>query len=94
MDTTMRDRCAQCFEKRIARCCVSCGHGTMSQAYAFPLPVLWACFPRVSAKKGKLQSAKARHLGLAVSVASFWLAAAMAFAPKFAFGYDLYGPSH
>ena len=69
---------------------------TMSQAYAFPLPVLWACFDalRISAKEGKLQSAKARHLGLAVSVASFWLAAAMTFAPLFAFGYDLYGPSH
>jgi hypothetical protein len=69
---------------------------TMSQAYAFPLPVLCACFDalRISAKKGKLQSATARHLSLAVSVASFWLAAAMAFAPQFSFGYDLYGPSH
>jgi hypothetical protein len=38
-----------------------------------------------------MESPAARHLGLASSVASFWLAASMAFAPRFAFGYDLYG---
>lgn len=69
---------------------------TMSQAYAFPLPVLWASLDalRISAKHDMLQSTTARHLGLAVSVASFWLAASMAFPPLFAFGYDLYGTSH
>ena len=69
---------------------------TMSQAYAFPLPVLWACFEalRVGAKTGKSESTITRHLTLAVSVASFWLAASMSFPSRFAFGYDLYGRSH
>ena len=65
---------------------------TMSQAYAFPLPVMWACFDALSigARHGRMDSPTARTLGLAVSVASFWLAASMAMAPSFAFGYDLY----
>ena len=66
---------------------------TMSQAFAFPLPVLWASFDAlsISARYGKLDSPTARTLGLAVGVALFWLATSMAMAPSFAFGYDLYG---
>ena len=69
---------------------------TMGQAFAFPLPILWASFEglQLSAKNGTLQSPTARRLGLAVSAASFWLAASMAIPPKFAFGYDLYKQSH
>ncbi len=69
---------------------------TMSQAYSFPLPVLWASFEglRWSAKNGTLESPTARRLGLAVSAASFWLATSMAVPPTFAFGYDLYKQSH
>ena len=69
---------------------------TMSQAYAFPLPVLWASFESLClcAKNSTMRSPTARRLGLAVSVASFWLAASMAFPTKFAFGYDLYKQSH
>ena len=69
---------------------------TMGQAFAFPLPIIWASFEglRLSAKNGTLQSPTARRLGLAVSAASFWLAASMAIPPKFAFGYDLYKQSH
>eukprot|EP00571_Detonula_confervacea_P009677 CAMPEP_0172320956 /NCGR_PEP_ID=MMETSP1058-20130122/41873_1 /TAXON_ID=83371 /ORGANISM="Detonula confervacea, Strain CCMP 353" /LENGTH=233 /DNA_ID=CAMNT_0013036325 /DNA_START=278 /DNA_END=976 /DNA_ORIENTATION=- len=68
----------------------------MSQAYAFPLPVMLASFEvlRSAAKKGMMDSDTARRIGLAVCVASFWLAASVAFAPQFAFGYDLYGFSH
>lgn len=69
---------------------------TMSQAYAFPLPVMWSCFDvlRSAAKKNMMDSDTARRIGLAVCVSSFWLAASVAFAPQFAFGYDLYGFSH
>ncbi len=69
---------------------------TMSQAYAFPLPVLCASFDalNLSAKADKLESPTSRRLGVAVGVASFWLAASMAIPPKFAFGYDLYQKSH
>ncbi len=70
---------------------------TMSQAYAFPLPVLWASFDvlRRSAMANSLGfSSTAQRLGVAVSVASFWLTASIAVPARFAFGYDLYRPSH
>lgn len=70
---------------------------TMSQAFAFPLPVAWASFEalRTSASAAKNANANSssrtsRKLNAAVAIASFWLAASSAFPPAFAFGYDLY----
>ena len=65
---------------------------TMSQAFAFPVPIAWACFEalRIAAKNDILYSATSGRLNLGVAAASLWLAASSAFAPKFAFGYDLY----
>mmetsp|Transcript_30542 Transcript_30542/g.55386 ORF Transcript_30542/g.55386 Transcript_30542/m.55386 type:complete len:398 (+) Transcript_30542:72-1265(+) len=70
---------------------------TMSQAFAFPLPVAWASFEAL--RKGTknnhtLKGRTSRRLNLAVAAASFWLAASSAFPPAFAFGYDLYSFQH
>jgi hypothetical protein len=59
---------------------------TMSQAFAFPLPVGWAA---VSASLSS-DPTISRPMNLSVCLASLWLAGASLFAPKFAFGYDLY----
>jgi len=69
---------------------------TMSQAFAFPVPIAWACFEalRIAAKNDILYSARSHRLNLGVAAASLWLAASSAFAPKFAFGYDLYSLPH
>ncbi|KAL7534603.1 hypothetical protein ACHAXR_008644 [Thalassiosira sp. AJA248-18] len=69
---------------------------TMSQAFAFPLPIGWATFEalRHSAKNHNLNSKTSRRLNLGVSAASFWLAASSAFPRAFAFGYDLYSTQH
>lgn len=69
---------------------------TMSQAFAFPVPIAWACFEalRIAAKNDILYSTTSRRLNCGVTAASLWLAASSAFAPKFAFGYDLYSLPH
>jgi len=79
---------------------------TMLQAFAFPIPIAFASFRALytAAKHDRLNSndtrdgndSIGRRLNLGVAVASMWLAAStsMAFAPKFAFGYDLYSIRH
>lgn len=72
---------------------------TMSQAFAFPLPVAWAAFEALrgmSAENNRtpMDSKIGRRLNLGVAAASFWLAASSAFPPLFAFGYDLYSSKH
>ena len=59
---------------------------TMSQAFAFPLPVGWAAVSAASSSK----SVTGRRLSLGIMFSSLWLASSWLFAPSFAFGYDLY----
>ena len=70
---------------------------TGAQALAFPLSVGWAVSKAlVSAASvgwGRLRSATYRRLNLGVAVASLWMAAAVAFGPAFAVGYDLFPTS-
>ena len=63
---------------------------TMSQAFAFQLPVGHAAISTLSSPDSTITSTVRRRLNLAVAVASIWLASSAAFASKFAFGYDLY----
>eukprot|EP00985_Skeletonema_marinoi_P006091 scaffold2644_cov78-Skeletonema_marinoi.AAC.4 len=64
---------------------------TMSQAFAFQLPVGYATISALSSPDSThITSTIRRRLNLAVVVASMWLASSTAFASKFAFGYDLY----
>ncbi len=69
---------------------------TMSQAFAFPIPIGWACFEalRKSANNCNLGSKISQRLNLSISVASLWLAASLASPGIFAFGYDLYSFHH
>lgn len=69
---------------------------TMSQAFAFPVPIAWACFEvlRKSAKSDSLDSNISRRLNLGIAVSSSWLAASSIFPTMFAFGYDLYSLNH
>lgn len=62
---------------------------TMSQAFAFPLPVGFAAVSSCSSS----DAAVPPIMNLGLAVASIWLAGASFLAPKFAFGYDLYSPS-
>lgn len=66
---------------------------TMSQALAFPLPVLWCVFASLekAAKVGwkRLGSATYQRLNLGLVVSSVWLAFASGLPGPFAFGYDL-----
>lgn len=58
---------------------------------------MWASFQalRQSTKHDTIYSSRiSQRLNLAVAFASFWLAASLAFAPTFAFGYDLYKFRH
>ena len=59
---------------------------TMSQAFAFPLPVGWAAVSVALSSK----SSNAGRINLAIAFGSLWLASSWIFAPTFAFGYDLY----
>lgn len=59
---------------------------TMSQAFAFPLPVGYATISALSFPDPNVT----RRINLAVFTSSMWLASSVAFASKFAFGYDLY----
>ena len=54
---------------------------TMSQAFAFPLPVGWASFHALSnsAQDFTLGSTTSQRLNTGVAVASFWLAASIAY---------------
>ena len=63
---------------------------TMSQAFAFQLPVGYATISALSSPDSTATSTIRRRLNLAVATSSMWLAASAAFASKFAFGYDLY----
>lgn len=66
---------------------------TMSQAFAFQLPVGYAATAALSSPDsatGTTSTVVRRRLNLAVAAASIWLASSAAFASKFAFGYDLY----
>lgn len=65
---------------------------TMGQAFAFPLPIMIASFHALSKNACAIQSNIIIGVGLnaIVSFVSFGLAASSAFAPSFAFGYDLY----
>lgn len=65
---------------------------TMSQAFAFQLPVGYATISAVSSPDPDSTATPIirRRLNLAVATSSMWLAASTAFASKFAFGYDLY----
>ena len=78
---------------------------TISQALAFPIPILWATFETLrqcskgDGDRNSIQSNSSnriicQRLNLAVALASLWLAASLAFAPAFAFGYDLYTFQH
>ena len=79
---------------------------TMTQAFAFPLPILFSCFKVLSILSLKTENDENsvknmewnrrafRRMNFGLSIASFWLAASSAFAPKFAFGYDLYSLPH
>ena len=61
---------------------------TMSQAFAFPLPVGWAA---IAGGSLSIDSTISRPMNFAITVASLWLACSCGvYAPKFAFGYDLY----
>mmetsp|Transcript_30414 Transcript_30414/g.50186 ORF Transcript_30414/g.50186 Transcript_30414/m.50186 type:complete len:381 (+) Transcript_30414:2-1144(+) len=67
---------------------------TMSQALAFPLPILWCTFASLQdgAQRGgwkRLGSATYQRLNLGLVVSSLWLAAAAGLPGIFAFGYDL-----
>jgi len=62
---------------------------TMSQAFAFPLPIGFAAIKASLSSDASLS----RPMNLALFVASLWLAGASILAPKFAFGYDLYSPA-
>eukprot|EP00961_Rhodomonas_salina_P280719 3792003-Rhodomonas_salina.1 len=70
---------------------------TMAQAWALPLPVGWAVFKALhsAANVGwdRLSSATYRRLNLGVAACSLWMAAAVAFGPAFAVGYDLFTPA-
>jgi hypothetical protein len=73
---------------------------TMSQAFAFPLPIAAACFMALrqcalsTTSNLSLDSALGQRLNLGLAVSSFWLAASSAFPTVFAFGYDLYSVNH
>ena len=83
---------------------------TMTQAFAFPLPIAFASFRvlQVLAKHNKLDSDYriytenissgiiGRRINIGIALASVWLAGAtsVTWAPKFAFGYDLYSTRH
>jgi hypothetical protein len=66
---------------------------TISQALAFPLPMLWCTIKSLksAAKVGwnRLTSATYRRLNLGLAAASMWLAGSAAFPAAFAFGYNL-----
>ena len=72
---------------------------TMSQAFAFPLPVLYGTVMGSIQLSTKSSSESMtdddgiiarRVLAFGISIASLWLGAACAFPKLFAFGYDLY----
>jgi len=55
---------------------------TMGQAFAFPLPVFWSAFMALSksSKDGTIHSSKiSQRLNMGIAIASFWLAASLAF---------------
>ena len=79
---------------------------TITQAFAFPLPILFSCFKVLSILSLKTENDENsvknmewnrrafRRMNFGLSIASFWLAFSSAFASKFAFGYDLYSLPH
>jgi hypothetical protein len=83
-------------DPKFANCTLRHNLLTMSQAFAFPIPIAWASFEalRKSAKNDTLESDTSRRLNLGLAVASLWLTASSAFPPAFAFGYDLYSFHH
>jgi hypothetical protein len=66
---------------------------TMSQALAFPLPILWSIFSSLesAAQAGwkRLGSPTYQRLNLGLAVSSLWLACAAGLPSIFSFGYDL-----
>ncbi|CAJ1959713.1 unnamed protein product [Cylindrotheca closterium] len=76
-------------DPKFANCTMRHNILTMSQAFAFPLPV---GFASVSVSSSSEFSSLARPMRLAFAVASLWLAGASLLAPRFAFGFDLYSP--
>lgn len=79
-------------DPKFANCSMRHNILTMGQAFAFPLPVMIASFHALSKNACAIQSDAIIGVGLnaVMSSVSFFLAASSAFAPSFAFGYDLY----
>jgi hypothetical protein len=94
--TTAYDALSFHPDPKFADCSLRHNLLTMSQAFAFPLPVGWASFHALSnsALDCTLGSTTSQRLNTGIAVASFWLAASVAYPPMFAFGYDLYSYRH
>lgn len=79
-------------DPRFINCSLKHNVLTMTQAFAFPLPVIWAAFRSVSSSDDESSADTLRRLNLGIATTFLYAAVATFWAPSFACGYDLYSP--